>query len=258
VSAAACALFRVQGPAWYGCKVQHAPMCGSCCLCPFQGSGSSMVWDQSSIVWELLPLPFSGFRGQHGGWELLPVPFSGFRVVWQLLPVPFSGFRGQHGGWSMGGGSCCLSLVLWGQCLWHRKARCLIWPVREGPGWCGNCCLCPFQGLGSSLLCGSWCLCPFHGLGSSMGCGGKVQHGGWELLPVLGLMGLRSPAQEGQMPDMACQGGARMVWELLPVPFSGFRVQYGMGARFSMLCGSCCLCPFQGSGSSMVWEQSPA
>ena len=93
-----------------------------------------------------------------------------------------------------------------------------------------------------------------------MGCGGEVQHGGWKLLPVLVLVGPMSPAQEGQMPDMACQEGAEMVWVLLPVPFSGFRVQHGMGARFSklcgcccqawcvMVCGSCCLCPFQGSG----------
>ncbi len=46
--------------------------CTGRCLCPFQGLGTSMLW------------------------ELLPVPFSGvdFSMVWELLPVPFSG-----GGW---------------------------------------------------------------------------------------------------------------------------------------------------------------
>ena len=68
MGAVACALFRVEGSAW----------CGSCCLCPFQGLGTSMVW------------------------ELLPVPFSGidFSMVWELLPVPFSGrglVAGQEG-----------------------------------------------------------------------------------------------------------------------------------------------------------------
>ena len=101
----------------------------------------------------------------------------------------------------------------------------------------------PFYGSGS---CGSCCLCPLQGSGASMG------EGAWEV----GAVAYVSPAQEGKMPDMACQGGARMVWELKPVHFSGFRVQHGMGAGFSMLFGCCCLCHLQGSGSSMVWEQS--
>ena len=104
MGAAACALFRFQGPAWYGCKVQQAVWMLL----------SSMVCDG---VWELLPLPFSGFRGTAWGVGAIGCALLWFRVVWQLLPVPFAGFRGQHGGGSMGGGSCCLTLVLWGQCL---------------------------------------------------------------------------------------------------------------------------------------------
>ena len=79
-----------------------------------------------------------------------------------------------------------------------------------------------------------------------------------------------------------------MVWELKPVHFSGFRVQHGMGAGFSMLFGLLpvpssgfrvqhgvgavqhsvwvllplpfmgCLCPFHVSGSSMIWVQGSA
>ena len=41
--------------------------------------------------------------------------------------------------------------------------------------------------------------------GASMGHGGKVQHGWYELLPVLGLLGPMSLAQEGQM-DPGLQG----------------------------------------------------
>jgi hypothetical protein len=126
MGAAACALFRFQGPAWYGCKVQHAVWMLL----------SSMVCDG---VWELLPLPFSGFRGS---------------------------------AWGVGAIGCAL----------------------YGSGSCGSCCLCPFQGSGASMGEGAWevgaVACPWS-------CGANV-----------------SPAQEGKMPDMACQGGARMVWEL--------------------------------------------
>ena len=78
VGAFACSLSRVEAPAW----------CGSCCLLPFQGIGSSMVW-------ELLPLPLSGHRLQHGAKSSA---FALFRVegpTW-CAAVPFAE-RDQNG-----------------------------------------------------------------------------------------------------------------------------------------------------------------
>ena len=66
------------------------------CLLPFQGLGSSMVG-------ELLPLPFSGLRGQHGV-GLCPSQ-GGTKMVWELLPLAFSGLRLQY---DVGAAACAL------------------------------------------------------------------------------------------------------------------------------------------------------
>ena len=87
VGAVACALFMALGP-W----------CGSCCLCPFQSLGFSMVK-------ELLPLPLSGLMHQHG----------------------------------VGADACALSRIEGPA--WCETAP--VHPCREGPKWCGSCCLWP-------------------------------------------------------------------------------------------------------------------
>jgi hypothetical protein len=157
----------------------------------------------------------------------------------------------------MGGasGSCCLSLVLRGQCLRHRKTRCLIWPIMKGPRWCGCCCLCPFQVSGSSMVWvqGSACCvdavaCALFRVQGLAWCGSKVQQSVWELLPVSfsGFRGQHGGWRQG--PDKVQNG----VWKLVPVLFSGCRGKHGVRVSFSMVCGCSCLCPCGWSALAIV------
>ena len=168
-------------------------LCGCCCLCPLQGSGSSMVWEQSSIacgcfclcpLWAACALfrfqgpAWYGCKVQHAVWMLLSSMVCD--GVWELLPLPFSGFRGSA--WGVGAigcalygsgscGSCCLCPCGWsalaivgavacshfkeGQAWGAVVCLCLQGGVqvstdtlalfREGLTWCGSCCLNPYR-----------------------------------------------------------------------------------------------------------------
>ena len=125
------------------------------------------------MVWELLPVPFSGSRVQHGVGAVScslsrEEGLRGTSTVWELLPVPFSGFRLQY----------CVGVVAL-----HvvGAVACALFRDRLQ------------HGVGAVTVVFRVPFCP--GSGSSMV---------WELLPVP-FSGIDSS----------------MMWELLPASFSG-------------------------------------
>ena len=131
-------------------------------------------------------------------------------MVWELLPAPFSGFRDQHG---VGAVACAL--------------------FREGPG-CRPGRPDPTLHRHRELRCLMEKIIPE----MMFGIGAERIHQKWQSTcysSVLGLVGPRYLAQEGQIPDMVC----------------------ALFREWPAWCGSCCLLPFQGLGTSMVWELLP-
>ena len=136
-------------------------------------------------------------------------------MVWELLPVPFSGFRNQHG---VGAAACALFRDRFQYGV--GAVACALF--REGPG-CRPGRPDPTLHRHRELRCLMEKIIPE----MMFGIGAERIHQKWQSTcysSVLGLVGPRYLAQEGQIPDMVC----------------------ALFREWPAWCGSCCLCPFQG------------
>ena len=137
------------------------------------------------------------------------------RPVYRTLPVPFSGFRIQH---AVGAAACALFRDRFQYDV--GAVACALF--REGAG-CRPGRPDPTLHMHRELRCLRGKIIPE----IMFGIGAERIHQKWQSTcysSVLGLVGPRYLAQEGQIPDMVC----------------------ALFREWPAWCGSCCLCPFQG------------